>query len=98
MASRTASQTVSGRMRVLAIALVWAALFQPVPAQAKRRRLVDINRATVAQLQTLPGIRGAYAQAIAKNRPYRRKTQLLTRGILPVTIYDRIQESIIARQ
>jgi DNA uptake protein ComE-like DNA-binding protein len=98
MLSRTVSHTVSGRVRVLAIALVCGALFQPVPAHAKKRRLIDINRASMAELQTLPGIRGPYAQAIAKNRPYRRKTQLLTRGILPVTIYDRIQESIIARQ
>ena len=60
--------------------------------------LVDINRATISELRTLPGIEDAYASAIAKNRPYKNKTQLLTRKIIPVTVYGRIKGRIIAKQ
>jgi competence protein ComEA len=60
--------------------------------------LVDINRATIEELKTLPGIRDAWAQAIAKNRPYRNKTQLLTRKILPFPAYKAIEDKIIAKQ
>lgn len=60
--------------------------------------LVDINRATIEELETLPGIRDAWAQAIAKNRPYKSKTQLLTRKILPFSAYKAIEDKIIAKQ
>ncbi len=60
--------------------------------------LIDINRATISQLKSLPGIRDAWAEAIVKNRPYKNKTQLLTRKILPFTAYRAIKDKIIAKQ
>ena len=60
--------------------------------------LIDINRATISQLKTLPGIQDSWAAAIVKNRPYKSKTQLLTRKILPFTAYRAIQDKIIAKQ
>ncbi len=60
--------------------------------------LIDINHSSVAELKTLPGVRDAYANAIIKNRPYKNKTQLVTRKILPVTVYRQIRGVIIARQ
>lgn len=70
---------------------------QPLSALAKAE-LIDINRATIEELKTLPGIRDAWAQAIAKNRPYKNKTQLLTRKILPFSAYKAIEDKIIAKQ
>jgi competence protein ComEA len=83
------------RYRVMLPIIVFAVL--GLAAQTKAS-LIDINRATIAELKTLPGIRDAWAEAIVKNRPYRNKTQLLTRKILPVTAYHAIEGQIIAKQ
>ena len=88
------------RCRVMLTATAFALLSLPLarPAETAAEGLIDINRATISQLETLPGIRAAWAQAIVKNRPYKNKSQLLTRKILPFTAYKAIKEKIIAKQ
>jgi DNA uptake protein ComE-like DNA-binding protein len=49
-------------------------------------------------LKALPGIADAYAAAIIGNRPYRNKTQLRSKGVIPLAAYRRIQDKIVARQ
>jgi hypothetical protein len=44
---------------------------------------VDINTATAAQLQALPGMGAEYARRVIAGRPYTMKNQLLQRGVLP---------------
>jgi DNA uptake protein ComE-like DNA-binding protein len=84
--------------RRIALCLLFGFLSLALGFTQPKPDLVDINRAGVAELKTLPGIADAYANAIAKNRPYKNKTQLLTRGILPVTVFRKIKERIIAKQ
>ena len=79
-----------------ALAVLGLSVF--IPAAQSKARLIDINSASIDELKTLPGIRDAWAEAIAKNRPYRNKTQLLTRKILPFTAYKAIEDKIIAKQ
>ncbi len=60
--------------------------------------LIDINHANTAQLKALPGIGDAYSAAIVKNRPYKNKTQLLSKGVIPEATYNKIRDKIIAKQ
>jgi DNA uptake protein ComE-like DNA-binding protein len=60
--------------------------------------MLDINTATAGQLRALPGIGDAYADRIIKGRPYTAKNQLVSRGILPQSTYDKISGKIIAQR
>lgn len=65
-------------------------------AKATAETPLDINSATTAQLEALPGVGPAFADRIIKGRPFQRKDQL--KAILPPGVYEKIQALIIAKQ
>src|SRR5271155_1199137 len=98
---------------IVVLAILLAGWLGPGPAHAataaaakttaarsvpKASELGDVNSATVEELKTLPGIGDAYAAKIVKNRPYANKTQLSSKGVIPIAAYAKIRALIIAKQ
>ena len=67
-------------------------------AVEKKQELVDINSASDAELKAIPGLGDAYIAKIVVNRPYANKAQLVSRKVLPEAVYEKVKDSIIARQ
>ncbi len=67
-------------------------------APAAKQEPVDINSATDAELKGIPGLGDAYIAKIVVNRPYANKAQLVSRKILPESVYEKVKDRIVAKQ
>lgn len=52
-------------------------------------KMININKATIAELDTLWGIGSVRAESIVKNRPYQSLEELITKNVLTKSILDR---------
>ena len=86
------------RALILIVAVVFAGSalaqrLQPAPAA----NLIDINSASRDDLMTLDGIGEVRADAIIRARPFRAKTELVERRLIPEALYDKIADKVMAR-
>lgn len=63
------------------------------PSQEQR---VDINHASIAELEKVPGMTPSWAGRIVRFRPYRTKQDLTEKGVVSGAVYDRIKDFVIA--
>ncbi len=71
----------------------WAQAGRAAPAAAG----IDLNSASEDELMTLDGIGERVAGAIVRARPFKAKTELVERRIIPEALYDKINGRVIVR-
>jgi DNA uptake protein ComE-like DNA-binding protein len=67
-------------------------------AAFKSVELVDLNRASLAELMRVPGITASWAARIVRFRPYKSKLDLLDQGVVSAEVYQRIRERVVAHR
>jgi competence protein ComEA len=69
----------------------------PVAPAAPASSLIDLNSASRDDLMTLEGIGEVRADAIIRARPFKAKTELVERRLIPEALYDKIADKVMAR-
>ena len=71
-----------------------AAAATTTTAPAAKNALVNVNTATPAQLDALPGIGSARTKAIIAGRPYKSVDEIDTKKIIPHATFEKIKAQL----
>jgi len=85
---------LSGVALILSIGSATAQGGRPAPAASP---LLDLNSASRDDLMSLDGIGEVRADAIIRARPFKAKTELVERRLIPEALYDKIADKVMAR-
>jgi competence protein ComEA len=58
---------------------------------------LDLNTAALDQLKALPGVGEQYAKKIVDGRPFKKVDELMSRKIVPQSVYDRIKNLVAVK-
>lgn len=67
------------------------------PAAPATAGQIDINSASRDDLMSLDGIGEVRADAIIRARPFKAKTELVERRLIPEAVYEKIADKVMAR-
>ena len=56
--------------------------------------LININTASLQELDTLPGIGPVYGQSIVEHRPYSNIEELMSKGALKKNVYEKVKDLV----
>jgi competence protein ComEA len=70
---------------------------KPVATSSGKTSLLDLNTATREQLVGLPGIGETYADAIIKARPFKSRSELVSKKIVPQSAYKQFRTMVTAK-
>ncbi len=85
------------RLRIAGILWIVVALAMSSLALAQSKKQLDINTASEEEMISI-GIEKAAAKKIVDARPYRNKTELVSRQLLTKAQYDKLKDSLVAKQ
>jgi DNA uptake protein ComE-like DNA-binding protein len=81
--------------------VLWGSLVsaqtRPAPAPANASNQIELNSASRDALMTLDGIGEVRADAIIRARPFKAKTELVERRLIPEALYEKISDKVFAR-
>ena len=58
---------------------------------------LDLNTAAVDQLKALPGVGEQYAKKIVDGRPFKKVDELMSKNIVPQSVYDQIKSLVAVK-
>lgn len=71
------------------------AVAEGVKEGLSNKRAVDLNKASKADIEALPGVNSQKAERIIAERPYANTRQLVTRHILTEDEYAQVQDRVV---
>lgn len=85
------------RIRIAGIVFIALMLAVSSLVSGQSKKQVDINSASEEEL-VATGIEKAIVKKIIEARPYRNKSELVSRQLMTRAQYDKLKDSLIARQ